>query len=629
MAAQFAECSELVSRLVPALRDLEREAAMLELAPLPGRDWFEVLQRKLVPQLGDDSYLVVAVVGGTNIGKSVIFNHLAGYRASATSPLASGTRHATVLMPPGFSQRHNLSEIFPGFELIPWQAPEQALAEDERHLLFWRERSPDAATERELPDNLLILDTPDVDSVALVNWERADHIRQCADVLIAVLTQQKYNDAAVKEFFRKAAQEHKLVLVVFNQCLLPEDEEYWPIWVETFCRETGIEPAGLFVAPSDRRAAEAIRLPFYERPWPIPERYAPPTNPVSSDIMQELAELRFGDIKLKTLSGSLQQLVDLQLGVPHWLKEISRRAGQFEEAAGILSTNRLAQIDRWPNIPNSALIAHIRTWWSDQREGWAANVHQFYNGVGQVVSMPFKMLKERTTGPQEPPLDIYRKQEWDAVLQTVERVFDRLSWMRDLGNPLLIPRLDKLLTGNARADFINGLRQRHAAVDFDVEIQSLVRKQLTSFRESSPDYYQFFRRLDTFAAAARPAVSVALFLTGVGPVGDVLVPAMANSALHFASEAVGATVLTTVGDKVIAEGASTGAGYLEAQFRQLHSAFAQSRADWLAHELQIVLGTLPHELAQAAAIPKSSAYREVTQQLSQLRKLIQALDTTG
>ena len=34
-----------------------------------------------------------------------------------------------------------------------------------------------------------------------------DDARICADVLIAVLTQQKYNDAAVKDFFRKAAAE--------------------------------------------------------------------------------------------------------------------------------------------------------------------------------------------------------------------------------------------------------------------------------------------------------------------------------------------------------------------------------------------------------------------------------------
>ena len=130
------------------------------------------------------------------------FNHLAGEAASAVSPLASGTKHPVCLIPEGFTATHDLSVIFPGFELQEWSTAEAALQESEVHRLFWRESG-------KMPTNLLVLDTPDIDSDARVNWERADHIRRCADVLIAVLTQQKYNDAAVKEFFRKAASEDK------------------------------------------------------------------------------------------------------------------------------------------------------------------------------------------------------------------------------------------------------------------------------------------------------------------------------------------------------------------------------------------------------------------------------------
>ena len=84
-----------------------------------------------------------------------------------------------------------------------------------------------------------------------------------------MLTQQKYNDAAVKEFFRKAADEDKAVLVVFNQCLLPDDEAYWAVWLETFCTETGVNPESIYLIPTDRAAAEELHLPFYERSWPL------------------------------------------------------------------------------------------------------------------------------------------------------------------------------------------------------------------------------------------------------------------------------------------------------------------------------------------------------------------------
>ena len=92
--------------------------------------------------------------------------------------------------------------------------------------------------ERPCRRRLLLLDAPDVDSDVAVNWRRATAIRQAADVLVAVLTQQKYNDAAVKQFFRAAVEADKPIIVVFNQCELEADRAYWPQWLETFCQQT-------------------------------------------------------------------------------------------------------------------------------------------------------------------------------------------------------------------------------------------------------------------------------------------------------------------------------------------------------------------------------------------------------
>ena len=267
MTISLTECAAPIRRLRDAVVRLEDVARPLELPGLDGREWYELLTGKLVPQLTDDAFLIVAVVGGTNIGKTVVFNHIAGSRASSTSPLASGTKHPTCLIPAGFAESHDLSELFPGFTPAPSTSPEQALQESDTNWLYWRE-------EPSLPENLLVLDTPDIDSEVRINWERADGIRRSADVLIALLTQQKYNDAAVKEFFRKAAAEDKAVMIVFNQVQLPEDEEYWPLWIGTFCDETGVNPEHVYLAPYDRRAAEGNELPFFEREWPIAMRDA-------------------------------------------------------------------------------------------------------------------------------------------------------------------------------------------------------------------------------------------------------------------------------------------------------------------------------------------------------------------
>ena len=87
-AGALRELSSLIQRLGTSLGQLEHSARSLQLPALAGREWFDLLHRKLLPQLNDDAYLIVAVVGGTNIGKSVVFNHIAGFRASASSPLA-------------------------------------------------------------------------------------------------------------------------------------------------------------------------------------------------------------------------------------------------------------------------------------------------------------------------------------------------------------------------------------------------------------------------------------------------------------------------------------------------------------------------------------------------------------
>src|SRR5262249_48387605 len=148
----------------------------------------------------------------------------AGEMASGVSPLAAGTRHPVCMVPAGFFDTDSLRATFPRFELRAWQSPNDPLTPTDDHLLFWREG-------QHVPERLLLLDTPDIDSDAEVNWQKAETIRESADVLLAVLTQQKYNDAAVKQFFRKAAEADKPAIVIFNQCDLNEDREYWPQWL--------------------------------------------------------------------------------------------------------------------------------------------------------------------------------------------------------------------------------------------------------------------------------------------------------------------------------------------------------------------------------------------------------------
>lgn len=611
--------THLLDDLMAALQRLGDRQNILQLPPLRDREWYELLRRKLLPQLGRHPFLIAAVVGGTNIGKSVIFNHLAGDKISSTSPLASGTKHPTAILSPQLKSHARLEELFDGFQIEPFSDPRNPLQPDSQHRLYFQ-------INDRTPANLIILDTPDIDSVEVVNWERADAIRQSADVLVAVLTQQKYNDAAIKEFFRKAAEEGKLVIVIFNQCLLPEDEEYWPIWMKTFCEATGLHPHLVFLAPNDRAAAESNRLPFYERFWPENEQ-TPEEKSQPKQLVEELSQLKFEELKQQALSGALSFLVHPEQGIPSWLKEISHKSQDFREAMQLLAGGRLVEVDRWPTLANSIFIDQIRSWWRTQRIGWSAGVHGFYQRVGDAVAVPFKFLRQRSAAPAESPVERYRQQEWNAILEVIEHALRRLEWVKELGNPLLTPRLEAILSGGAREQLLSKLRQAHEQVDFETEISQLVDQQMQQFREERPDAYRLFRHVDTAAAAARPAISLALFMTGAGPLGDALAPLVAQtafqSALHLAGDAVGGTVATAVGDKVISDAASSGAGYVEAKIRQFHTMFAKKRAEWIASQLdQHLLGAFSRDVSQAAEIPTSEEYLAVSRTVNELQRVV-------
>ena len=117
------------------------------------------------------------------------------------------------------------------------------------------------------------------------------------------------------------------------------------MWLKTFCGETGVRPEFVYVAPSDRLAANEGRLPFYPREWPenaIDRGQAPqnselaeerdlgqqnPAPPIlnsavpdpslgdSHNLKHDLSAMHFRAIKLRTLRGALRSVLNSAKGV--------------------------------------------------------------------------------------------------------------------------------------------------------------------------------------------------------------------------------------------------------------------------------------------------------------------------
>ncbi|WP_459556322.1 GTPase family protein [Lacunimicrobium album] len=603
------------------INELSSQTKSLDILPLSERSWFQLFEHKILPQTEHADSLIVSVVGGTNIGKTAIFNHLAGRPVNQVSPFASGTKHPVCLTPLRFDEA-TLKELFGDFTLAPLSNNQQSLEESSTDYLYY-------IAEENAPENLLLLDTPDIDSDAKVNWARAEKICQSSDVLIGVLTQQKYNDAAVKKFFRDAAQQGKVVCLVFNQVFLPDDEPYWPTWLETFTKETGVRPQRVYLAPHDRRAVEANRLPFYERNPSSPKTVS--ETPV--DLREIFSVLRFAEIKLHTMLGALQELTDDKRGAQSWLSDIQLASSRYQDAAKLLSQHRLTQIDSWPNLPNRYLIGVIRNWWTHQREGWPARLHGAYDTVGRAILWPVRYATGSFTGPAKDDLAEYKQKEWSTIITIIEQVFRQLERIKEEGNPLLKARLELMLGGHSRQQILSDLHTAYQQTDLATVVQATVEEQLMKFRQESPDYYQFFRRLDTVAAAMRPATSVALFVTGVGPVSHAVSPLLFDAAtqtvLHLVGDVTAGAVTAAVGETAISGSASKTAGYLEARFRKLHEKIVEQRVGWLAELLQQkFLGTLMNELTSCAELPGSPAFKKVSDRLKSLRTQLADLPAT-
>ncbi|MGI6414569.1 MAG: GTPase [Thermoguttaceae bacterium] len=608
MTADYRAWAHQVRQLDQALSRLQPAAAHLGVPSPAATQWFQLLDHKLLPQLQSNPVLVVAVVGGTNIGKSVLFNQLSGELASAVSPLAAGTKHPVCLVPRGSVDASQLERLFEGFVLKPWRSAEDPLEESEEDRLFWR-------VGANVPPRLLLIDAPDVDSDAVVNWHRARAIRESADVLIAVLTQQKYNDAAVKQFFREAAEADKPVIVIFNQCDLKADRDYWPQWLTTFCAETGASPELVYVAPHDRSAAESRRLPVYSvGPGGRGELKT------AESLREHLAALHFDAIKIRTFRGALRRVLDPGAGLPAYLALLRGAAGEFSAAAETLSGSEMARV-AWPSLPASVLVDEIRAWWDASRSNWSRGIHGFYRAVGRQVIRPVRAVWSMGR-PDADPLDSFRQKERGAIVLAVEKMLDELERLTKIGNDTLRPRLLAMLGGNSRQQLLERVRLAHESLPaVDEDYRQFLTQQLDAWKRDNARVVKFLRSLDHVAALARPAITVTLAVSGFVLAGDLVGQAAVHAASHtateLATEAAIAGGIAGGGEAVVSgagEGVRQAAGRL---FARLQARYAERRAQWLAAWLESeLLGDLLADLRRGALAPHSEAFLAVEQALA-------------
>jgi hypothetical protein len=224
---------------------LPKDTSLTEAIFGDAEDWLDLLAYKLVPHLAGEGCLVVAVAGGTNTGKSTVFNLLLGSEVSPVVTTAAATRHPVMAGSRLRAGQCLEAKLVPEFDARLLKNPRAVLTDDLPEDALY------VAEVTSLPDRLVLMDTPDVDSIDKQNWEVAENIRAAGDVLIAVLTGEKYKDERVVEFFRKARLSGRVVLPLMNKANPADGYAVARVQLTEFGADVGLQETPCFVVPHD------------------------------------------------------------------------------------------------------------------------------------------------------------------------------------------------------------------------------------------------------------------------------------------------------------------------------------------------------------------------------------------
>lgn len=162
---------------------------------------------------GPDAPPLVVIAGGTNVGKSTTFNWIVGEAIASSSPLARHTKAPTVFVHRSGLEALANGAFLPAYRRIPLEDPlaptKEMDAGGRAYFLLAHER--DEARE------VVLIDSPDIDSTHARNRAVAEDLLFLADTLLFVSTPEKYNDQLCVTYLRQAVELGKALVCVLNK----------------------------------------------------------------------------------------------------------------------------------------------------------------------------------------------------------------------------------------------------------------------------------------------------------------------------------------------------------------------------------------------------------------------------
>ena len=375
--------------------------------------------RDLLPRLASDApLLLVAVAGPNNVGKSTLFNTLVGAHlsparaeggltqqclAAATPETAGGpgrealsARYEVVLLPPG--ARAPVTEPGPPGRLFLTSTPT-------------------------LPPGLVLVDTPDFDSVVRENRVRSEALLVTVDVVVFVVSRHTYQNAALVDVVQQAVGRGRPWVVVYNEA--PELETV-RAHLDKLAADVGAQPFARYRSPHDPEV-EAGRRPLSVEPVDggpgLAELLGDPERGATLRTRARAAALRDTAAELRELAAQVQALASeperLRTRLRHGLAEVGARAALRAVPADVLleafrdELDARSPVNRWIRRP--------------------------FRGLAAVLGVVGRKLRASFSPPQPAALEATPAAATDAALRDgVRQLLEALgpelaAWRGDLG----------------------------------------------------------------------------------------------------------------------------------------------------------------------------------------------------
>lgn len=531
------------------------------------------LDRDLLPRTaGAHSHLVVGIVGPNNAGKSALFNSLVGAGAvSPSRPVGGATRRLVGALHPRLREALESEPTLAGF---PMRAVAPESGGVSAALLDATNPAELLLVETEtLPEGLLVVDTPDFDSVLRTNRVVAESLLCVADVAIVVVTRHTYQNRDVVDFLTQWLAHARPWVLVYNEAF---DAATTERHARKLASDVGTPPAAVFAAEHDPQIASGARelsprgLAFGGAP-------APPT------LKEWLHEQRSAAaLKERALEASLQQLQgDLHALVGLAGEESERAAARLAEIARHASS--LGREAARETMPTAVFLAAFRRVLDRRPTAFQRSLRSGLRWTGEQVEGAARWIRARVSGKKD---SAPREADLAALGVEAERAAIDRRWTRFHEAVIRLLR-------DVRDEARDVDRELHAALALDLATkgtESLARAKAAAGAEAS--------ELADFAAACEALVEAELDASGVEWALQLGV-----DALHLLPAfAAGAVILHTGGlgaDVAVAGGGAMSSVLAERLSRLLGSGVAhEARERWASRRGEVLA-----EAAMTAVLP--------------------------